>query len=527
MKKLLSLLLAAIMTLSLFGVALAEEAPRYDLEALGLPLSEEKITLTFWWPQAKDLGELSSPGESELIQYLEKITNVHIDWIVPASGSEDTAYQLLYTSEEMPDIVMQRRSPYMVYRNGQDAAIEDGYFVDLNDYADCMPNYLAFLETQPEYKPMGLTDTGRREAMYQSFYRPCETECCIVIRKDLLDKAGLGLPVTYDDWHTVLTAFKEMGVYAPLYLMNNGATTNNEWSAGFGVAQGFYNENGVVKFGAIQEGWKEYLTLMNQWYAEGLLDPDFMARTGEATDKDTEMLYSDNIGAWYDWTTRCDSNYVQRGAQNPDFKAVGVTPPKKNADDVTHLRSIDNRTSSRYSISVSCKHPEIAVRWLDLFYYWDIAQDANYGMDDGRSFNYGEDGKRYLNSDFRYNNPEGVSSSAFFAKYGFKDPPLRIQDFQQDIFLPLQRQAMENWTAESAKDDWMMPVNITMNAEESNTYNMIMADVTTYVNENAVQFITGAKSFAEWDAYVDTILGMGIEEVVAIEQAALDRYNNR
>lgn len=114
MKKLLSLLLAAIMTLSLFGVALAEEAPRYDLEALGLPLSEEKITLTFWWPQAKDLGELSSPGESELIQYLEKITNVHIDWIVPASGSEDTAYQLLYTSEEMPDIVMQRRSPYMV-----------------------------------------------------------------------------------------------------------------------------------------------------------------------------------------------------------------------------------------------------------------------------------------------------------------------------------------------------------------------------------------------------------------------------
>lgn len=194
---------------------------------------------------------------------------------------------------------------------------------------------------------------------------------------------------------------------------------------------------------------------------------------------------------------------------------------------MTHLRSIDNRTSSRYSISVSCKHPEIAVRWLDLFYYWDIAQDANYGMDDGRSFNYGEDGKRYLNSDFRYNNPEGVSSSAFFAKYGFKDPPLRIQDFQQDIFLPLQRQAMENWTAESAKDDWMMPVNITMNAEESNTYNMIMADVTTYVNENAVQFITGAKSFAEWDAYVDTILGMGIEEVVAIEQAALDRYNNR
>ena len=525
MKKLVILLLAAAMLLS--AAAMAEETARYDLAALGLPLSEEKVTLTFWWPQAKDLGELSSPGESELIQYLEEITNVHIEWIVPANGSEETAYQLLFTSDEMPDIVMQSRSPYLVYRNGQDAAIDDGYFVDLNDYLDCMPNYLAFLETQPSYKSMVVTDTGKREAIYQSFYRPCETESGIVIRKDLLDKAGLPLPVTYDDWHTVLTAFKEMGVYAPLYLMNNGATTYNEWSAGFGVAQGFYNEDGTVKFGAIQDSWKQYLMLMNQWYAEGLLDPDFMARTGTRTDKDTELLYSDNIGTWYDWTTRCDANYVQRGAQNPEFLALGVMPPKMNAGDVTHLRSNDICTSARYSVSATCEHPEIAVRWLDLFFCWDIAQDANYGMDDGRSFNYGEDGKRYLNSEFRYNNPEGVSSSAFFAKYGFKDPPLRIQDFQQDIFLPLQRASMENWTDPTALDDWDMPTNLTMTADEANTYNMVMADVTTYVNENAVQFITGAKSFDEWDAYVETIRGMGIDEVTTIEQAALDRYLNR
>lgn len=523
--KCLALLLAATLLLGI-GSALAEDA-RYDLAALGLPLSDEKVTLTFWWPQAKDLGELSSPGESELIQYLEEITNVHIEWIVPAAGTEETAYQLLFTSDEMPDIVMQSRSPYLVYRNGQDAAIDDGYFVDLNNYLDCMPNYLAFLETQPDYKPMGLTDSGKREAMYQSFYRPCETESGIVVRKDMLDKLGLEVPVTYDDWHTVLTAFKEQGVYAPLYLMNNGATTYDEWSAGFGVAQSFYNENGTVKFGAIQDGWKEYLQMMNTWYAEGLLDPDFMARTGSRTDKDSDLLYNDNIGTWYDWTTRCDANYVQRGAQNPDFLALGVTPPKKNAGDITHLRSNDIRTSARYSFSATGKHIDIAIRWLDLFYNWDIAQDANYGMDDGRSFNYGEDGKRYLNSEFRYNNPEGVSSSAFFAKYGFKDPPLRIQDFQQDIFLPLQRQSMLNWTADTALDDWDMPTNLTLSADEANTYNMIMADVTTYVNENAVQFITGAKSFDEWDAYVETIRSMGIDEATAIEQEAVNRYNQR
>lgn len=526
MKKLVSVLLIAVMLLSVAYAETGRPLDRYDNEALGLPISDEKITLTFWWPQASDLGELSSPGDSELIQYLEEITNIHIEWIVPASGTEETAYQLLFASNEMPDIVMEKS--LFSYRNGQDAAIDEGYFVDLNDYADCMPNYMAFLENHPEWKPQVVTDTGKRYAMYQSFYRVCEVENGLCIRKDFLDAVGKDIPVTYDDWHDVLKAFKEeLGVYAPLYLMNNGATTYNEFSAGYGVGQAFYQVDGTVKFGAIQDGWKEYLQMMNQWYAEGLLDPDFMARTGEAVSKDSEMLYSDKIGAWYDYTTRMDNNYVSRGAQNENFQAVGVTPPVKEAGDVTHLRCADIYTNARYCISATCEHIEEAIRFIDLFYNWDIAQDANYGMDDGRSFNYGEDGKRYLDSDFRYNNPEGVSSTAFFAKYGFKDPPLRIQDFQQDIFLPLQKQSMENWTADTALFDWNMPKNLTMTADESNTYAMVMADVTTFVDENAVQFITGEKSFDEWDAYVDTIIGMGIEDAIAAQQSALDRYNAR
>ena len=29
-----------------------------------------------------------------------------------------------------------------------------------------------------------------------------------------------------------------------------------------------------MKFGAVEENYKKYLELMNQWYAEGLIDPD-------------------------------------------------------------------------------------------------------------------------------------------------------------------------------------------------------------------------------------------------------------
>lgn len=510
-----------MMAVLLSSAAIAEEPQKLTK----LPISDEKITLTFWWPNAADLAEMSDPNEGEFFQKLEEETNIHIEWIIPAQGSEKDAFNLLFAGDTMPDIVMQLPAYGMVYRNGQDAAIDDGYFADLSQYMDYAPNYKAFLDARPEYQTMVVTDTGKMYGMYQCFNRPCEAESGIALRQDFLDKLGLDRPVTYDDWHEVLTGFKSLGCYAPLYLMNNGATTYNEFSAGYGVGQSFFQDNGVVKFGPIEEGWKEYLAMMNQWYTEGLLDPDFMARTGSMTSVDTELLYNDNVGAFVTWTTRTDNNYVVRGAKNEDLRYVGVAPPVKQVGDTTHLRAYDKYVSSYYSFSATSEHLEEAIAWLDYFFDENVAQDANYGLDDGRSFNYGENGKRYLNYDFRYSNPEGTSSTAFFIKYAVKDPPLRIPDFQQDIFLPLQTESMIAWTSMPA--DGNMPATMSMTTDEGLRYSTIMADITTYVDECSVKFITGAMDLNTFDSFVNTIKSMGIDGATAIQQAALDRYNAR
>ena len=49
------------------------------------------------------------------------------------------------------------------------------------------------------------------------------------------------------------------------------------------------------------------------------------------------------------------------------------------------------------------------------------------------------------------------------------------------------------------------------------------------MNECTLKFITGVMDVngADWDTYVDTIKGMGIDTCVQIQQAALDRYNER
>ena len=68
---------------------------------------------------------------------------------------------------------------------------------------------------------------------------------------------------------------------------------------------------------------------------------------------------------------------------------------------------------------------------------------------------------------------------------------------------------------------------VSLTAEESEEQMSIMGDITTYVNEMTLKFITGQESLDNWDEYCDYIWGLGLEDAIALEQAALDRYNNR
>ena len=68
---------------------------------------------------------------------------------------------------------------------------------------------------------------------------------------------------------------------------------------------------------------------------------------------------------------------------------------------------------------------------------------------------------------------------------------------------------------------------MTMTTEENTEYAQYYTDLLTYVQENNVKFINGQRSLDEYDAYRDTLKSMGIEKCIALQQAALDRYNKR
>ena len=86
--------------------------------------------------------------------------------------------------------------------------------------------------------------------------------------------------------------------------------------------------------------------------------------------------------------------------------------------------------------------------------------------------------------------------------------------------------AFDIWGA--ADDSYIIPARISYTSEESAERAKIVAEVTTYMEENSVKFITGVLDIdAQWDNYVQELKNMGVERAIEITQAALERFNAR
>ncbi|MDR1902601.1 MAG: hypothetical protein LBQ88_10010 [Treponema sp.] len=501
------------------------------------PIVKDKITLSLWYPWAGSMGELADFNDAEFFQWYEQKTNIHINFIVPPANSEKDAFNLLFASGDMPDIIYSSpNSPpatAQTYRGGEDKAIEDGYFINLAEYTQFAPNFMSWISNG---QASGLSkavysDKGNLYGFW-GIWKPMNNsvmpELGLAIRKDFLDKVNKQIPSTYDEWYDVLTAFRDqLKIAAPLYTSKFGIDVFGEFMAGFGTAPYFYQVDGKVKYGPMDDAYKEYLAMLHKWYNEGLLDKDFPTRASVGFSADNDMMLNDKVGALVDWATRLSETYVSRGASNPGFYLVAAPQPKKTGGPDPHFRSVtggDQLFEACVQVSTDSKYIEQAIRWVDGFYAEDIYLNANYGLESQKGVVWQEapDGHRIGDYNFRYANPNKMSSATVLVKYWVKNPPLRVEAAQIEQADENKQSAYRTWGAFEA--DWVISGRTTMTAEESTRYSSIYTDIETYVQECNVKFITGSMSLSTYDSYRDTLRRMGINDAIALRQAALDRF---
>lgn len=127
---------------------------------------------------------------------------------------------------------------------------------------------------------------------------------------------GLDTPKTYDQLHDVLTAFKEdKGADSAFVLPTNGM--NDFVMGGFGVGQTFYVEDDTIKFGPMEEGFRAYMELMNQWYTEGLIYQDYYNYANQIMFDGTDMIGDGQVALYYNETGTMTA-YAEY-AKDPNF----------------------------------------------------------------------------------------------------------------------------------------------------------------------------------------------------------------
>ncbi len=487
-----------------------------------LPIVDEPTTLSYFVADDSNAAIMTTDwNDNEFYQEMERRTGVHLEFEMVSSADYQTNFNLMIASGNLADMIYVGAS---YYAEGVDAAIDDGYFLDLTDLVDeYMPNYEKIRTSDIQYELLSTTDSGRLGAVYELRQSKQGPWLGLWIRQDWLDDLNLDTPVTFDDYHEVLTAFKnEKGATAPLILNFSGSDGEfGTMSGGLNVLNSWQlDETGKVNFGPYMDAWKEYVTIMHQWYTEGLIDPDFMA-TDERT-ADMAKVVTGASGLFAALYTM--PSVYEAASEDPNMDLAPVNPPVMNEGDEGHIRLRDSYTSGNTAISADSENWEVALRWLDYLYTDEGALLANYGVE-GDTFEFDENGKPVF-TDKILNNENGWTMTQTVASYLCPSAGIaNWSDWTRELAgVPEKDQACYDVWSEFS-DDWRLPSSVTLTQEESTERAALYADISTIVKEQTAQFISGALDIeSNWDAYISALEASGMERAIEITQAAYDRY---
>lgn len=487
-----------------------------------LPIVDEPTTLSYFVADDSNAAIMTTDwNDNEFYQEMERRTGVHLEFEMVSSADYQTNFNLMIASGNLADMIYVGAS---YYAEGVDAAIDDGYFLDLTDLVDeYMPNYEKVRTSDVQYELLSTTDSGRLGAVYELRQSKQGPWLGLWIRQDWLDDLGLDTPVTFDDYHEVLTAFKnEKGATAPLILNFSGSDGEfGTMSGGLNVLNSWQlDETGKVNFGPYMDAWKEYVTIMHQWYTEGLIDPDFMA-TDERT-ADMAKVVTGASGLFAALYTM--PSVYEAASEDPNMDLAPVNPPVMNEGDEGHIRLRDSYTSGNTAISADSENWEVALRWLDYLYTEEGALLANYGVE-GDTFEFDENGEPVF-TDKILNNENGWTMTQTVASYLCPSAGIaNWSDWTRELAgVPEKDQACYDVWSEFS-DDWRLPSSVTLTQDESTERAALYADISTIVKEQTAQFISGALDIeSNWDAYISALEASGMERAIEITQAAYDRY---
>jgi len=517
MKKILTLVLALMMVFSLAATAETDSSTW---------LCEEKTTLTVCTYDGVSQAFATIGNDLRFWQWLEEYTNVHIEWEVHSNADYGTVKAAKLAAGELEADI---------YNLGAEMCNEAGaagLLIDLMPYMDtCMPNILNWEANEnPNVIKTSKAADGRM------FYvggtvSPDIGHICYMYNTHFFEQLGVEWPTTLDEFTEILRAAKGVdlngnGEADEILLTSSGLGGLDIMSNSFGTEcyEGttmFAAENDVVYSEHISDETRAYWTYLNMLYEEGLLDPGI---TTNSADKMSQAIAADKVlvFVYYSGFATSYGNLSSWGQADPTGCHYALGTPLEGPDGYRYYVRRDRPTNDCTGISAACKNPELALKWLDT-----LIADPNVLLTrctgfEGETYEFDENGEVQLIF-------QEDGSWALEKEWGCGQLAMpHYQTYEQ----LMNSKHQYPWYIEQYNaflDPYMfitssVIANNTWTQEEQDLLDLAKSDCNSYYTEMRAKFITGEVDIeTEWDNYVDTMYGLGLEDWIAAWQMYYDR----
>jgi len=321
--------------------------------------------------------------DNAIVRELEKRTNTILDITKAPPEEAENKLNIALASGERPDIIT----------FGQDATefklAEAGLLLPLNQYFEKMPD-LKKSRSEEIWKAMTHDDGN-------IYCIPAATEASAtfvtIYRKDWLDKFGLEIPDTIDEYYEVADAVSnkdpdgdgQKDTYA-FSARGSLSTYFDHIFSAFGVLpQHFQEKDGKLVPGEIQPEAKEALKFLNKMYEAKMIDPEF---TTNSSSRLKEKVNSGMFGAWHYGAYILDTenvfnNHAPFVEQNPDAQLVaGPLLKGPNGTALGYRQDTSIRGWIKDAIMKDSKNLDAVLRFVNYVASDEGVMLLNYGIED-------------------------------------------------------------------------------------------------------------------------------------------------
>ncbi|GAA0949452.1 ABC transporter substrate-binding protein [Kribbella koreensis] len=547
---------AAVAGASLLALALAACSGGGSSTTAGKPLptitGNPAVTLDVFAPQSADWNLATN----DFTKLVKQKFNLSIKWQTTTfdGGPAKEKRQISLASGDYPDLYL--LIPWVDQFSQADLLrlSNQGVVVALNQLIDqYAPNIKKALDASPGYKEMATAPDGKIYGMPQwvdCFH--CSYQDKLWMNTTWLKKLGLEQPKTTEDMRKVLQAFKtqdpngngkadEVPLSADVrdslipYFMNafiydpQGTSGNNNST--------LVLNDGKVDIQANKDGWRDGLKYLNSLVKEGLIDkgaftqnPDALIRQGD----------SGSVPALGAATVLHSGEFVTIGQADGRDKQYYAVPPLTGPSGANFTGYNFPSVPGATFVLTSKATPEEqiqAIKMLD-YIFTDAGQiNGQFGMEGKGWTKPGpgdvaldqslkpvfkqiplKPGSKPLNSGWgalaQYNNTAQFRNSEAIA------PDINSQPGYE-------RRLFEATKLYAGKEDkaqiypfWKVWIDPSLASEVAT----LQTNLENYVQQNALQFITGSKNIdTDWDAYVKGLDGLGLKRYLEIQQTAYDK----